>query len=142
MAIYCCPKCELWNSCSTKWLRSEKGEENLCCSSCSAYKDCLRKDIEKLLEEKAVKIDWLREQLDEAINPETIVSSENIYGLNLRDFKAFVANYALTGFWILLGLETKLLQQSILYTISIIPCLLVFWIILRKVQKSVSIAKA
>ncbi|MFN7170398.1 MAG: hypothetical protein ACK4NT_04060 [Candidatus Omnitrophota bacterium] len=135
MAIYCCPKCAAWNSCVTKWVRTEKGDENFCCSSCSLYKECLRKDIEGILQGRTDKLTWLREQLEEAINPE--VTEANVYGLNVRDFKAFVANYALTGFWILFGLETKLLQESILYTLSIIPCLAVFWIILRKVQKAI-----
>lgn len=142
MAIHCCPKCELWNSCSTKWLRTEKGEENICCSSCSSYKTCLRNDIERLLEEKAVKLNWLKAQLDEVINQQTAVYQENVYGLSMRDFKAFVANYALTGFWILFGIETKLLQESVLYTLSIIPCLFVYWIILRKLQKKTVEVKA
>ncbi|MCM8766150.1 MAG: hypothetical protein NC920_04840 [Candidatus Omnitrophica bacterium] len=140
MAIYCCPKCGAWNSCVTKWVRTEKGEENICCSTCNFYKECLRKDIEGLLQERSDKLLWIREQLEEAINP--TVTNVSLHGLDLRDFKAFVANYALTGFWILFGLETKLLQQSILYTLSIIPCLVVFWIILRKVQKISTRAKA
>jgi|GEM_PF-3558142 len=140
MAIYCCPKCEHWNSCVTKWLRTEKGEENFCCSSCSSYKECLRKDIEKILQEKEEKLAWLRQRLEEAMTP--AISDEYVYGLNLRDFKAFIANYALTGFWIIFGLESKLLQQSLLYTLSIIPCLIAYWLILKKVQRSILLKKS
>lgn len=136
MAIHCCSKCGYWNSCLTKWLRTEKGEENFCCISCFSYKDCLRKDIENLLQEKEKKISWLRQQIEEAMDYHP--TKESTYGLSMRDFKAFVANYALTGFWILFGLETKLLEKSLLYILSIIPCLFVYWLILKKVQKNIA----
>jgi len=137
MAIYCCPKCGSWNSCEAKWVRSEKGEVNLCCSSCGSYGECIRRDIDSILEERASRLDWLRNELSEAINPK-VDDEDYVQGLNPRDFKAFIANYALSGFWIIYGLETKFLERNIFYTLAIIPSILIFWIVLKKIQKVVA----
>lgn len=132
MSIYCCQKCNTWNSCDTKWVRTEKDEPNLCCSSCFGYAECLRKDIESILQDRSSKLDWIRNELEEVLNP---AADENfIDGLKQKDFKIFVTNYALSGFWILYGLETGFLERSILYTLAIIPSVFIFWIVLRKVH--------
>jgi hypothetical protein len=136
MAIYCCQNCGAWNSCAIKWVRSEKDEANLCCNTCAGYTDCVRKDIESILTERSSRIDWLRKELNTALKPAG--EDDYGYGLTQKDFKAFIANYGLTGFWILYGLETKFLEKNILYTVAIIPVVLAFWIILRKVQTSLA----
>ncbi len=135
MAIYCCSRCGAWHSCTTKWVRTEKGEDNLCCSVCGSYNECIRKDIDSILEERASKLDWLRKELDSAVNPKA-EEQEYVQGLSQRDFKAFIANYALTGFWVVYGLETKFLEQNVFYTLAVIPALFTYWIILRRIQRT------
>jgi len=39
--IYCCPDCQKYNKCETKWLRGTKGEEQLCCEKCQDYQRCM-----------------------------------------------------------------------------------------------------
>lgn len=38
--VFCCPKCENYNNCQTRWIRGEKGEEQVCCEICSKYHEC------------------------------------------------------------------------------------------------------
>lgn len=37
---YCCPHCQAYEKCPTKWTRAERGEEQICCESCSKYGAC------------------------------------------------------------------------------------------------------
>ena len=39
-ALQCCSKCHDYNTCPTKWVRGERGEEQLCCSKCKSYLKC------------------------------------------------------------------------------------------------------
>jgi hypothetical protein len=48
----CCQRCQVFWTCETKWYRGEKGEENLCCSTCNFYRECLKKSKEKKEKEK------------------------------------------------------------------------------------------
>lgn len=134
MKLYCCTKCNLWNFCVTKWLRTEKGEENLCCESCQSYQECLSKSLEETLQERVSRIELLRRQLNGIFSSQKLKKAN--YGLEDKEWKIFVANYALTGFWILFGITSKALENNFFYTISIIPSIVVFWIILKKVQTS------
>ena len=48
MALNCCSKCRAFNTCVTKWYRGEKGEEDICCDVCNLYRECLKKEFERL----------------------------------------------------------------------------------------------
>lgn len=41
--IYCCEKCPYWDNCEVKWIRGEKGLEQLCCAACDYILSCLKK---------------------------------------------------------------------------------------------------
>lgn len=41
----CCPQCQEFNKCSTKWVRAEKGQEQVCCEKCVRYGSCHRMTI-------------------------------------------------------------------------------------------------
>lgn len=41
LKIYCCPDCEKYAKCETKWLRGTKGEAQLCCKKCQDYARCV-----------------------------------------------------------------------------------------------------
>jgi len=45
--IYCCPDCQKYATCETKWARGTKGAEQLCCFKCQDYKRCIE-NIEKV----------------------------------------------------------------------------------------------
>lgn len=38
--LSCCPRCQYYNSCITKWLRGEKGERDYCCDHCPYFFEC------------------------------------------------------------------------------------------------------
>jgi general secretion pathway protein A len=38
--IKCCPRCQVFSGCTTKWVRAEKGEEQICCETCAKYHSC------------------------------------------------------------------------------------------------------
>jgi len=37
---FCCEKCRFADHCATKWIRGERGEEQVCCELCQHYKAC------------------------------------------------------------------------------------------------------
>ena len=37
---HCCPGCDRYMTCLTKWERGTRGEEQVCCPECSGYKRC------------------------------------------------------------------------------------------------------
>ncbi|MEW6009273.1 MAG: AAA family ATPase [Candidatus Omnitrophota bacterium] len=39
--IHCCPDCQKFDKCETKWLRGTKGEEQICCQSCQDFARCI-----------------------------------------------------------------------------------------------------
>ena len=39
--LYCCPDCQQYTNCETKWLRGTKAEEQLCCAKCQDYPRCM-----------------------------------------------------------------------------------------------------
>ncbi|MCX5701490.1 MAG: AAA family ATPase, partial [Candidatus Omnitrophica bacterium] len=39
--IYCCPGCNKYTACETKWTRGTKGQEQLCCPDCQDYNYCM-----------------------------------------------------------------------------------------------------
>jgi general secretion pathway protein A len=36
----CCPRCQGFDTCVTKWTRAQNGEEQICCETCSKYHAC------------------------------------------------------------------------------------------------------
>ncbi|MEK7448350.1 MAG: hypothetical protein AAB019_02580 [Planctomycetota bacterium] len=38
--LYCCEKCQMWETCDNKWYRGERGEEQVCCTRCNYYTEC------------------------------------------------------------------------------------------------------
>ncbi|MEI8175547.1 MAG: hypothetical protein WCG78_01625 [Candidatus Omnitrophota bacterium] len=38
----CCESCKIFWSCETKWYRGERAEENICCTVCDFYQECLK----------------------------------------------------------------------------------------------------
>ena len=38
---YCCPNCQRYFNCETKWIRGIKKEEQVCCPHCKSYMQCL-----------------------------------------------------------------------------------------------------
>lgn len=38
--LSCCPRCQYYGSCITKWLRGEKGEPDYCCDHCPFFFEC------------------------------------------------------------------------------------------------------
>ncbi len=38
--IQCCPQCQAYAACTTKWVRAEKGQEQICCETCAKYHSC------------------------------------------------------------------------------------------------------
>lgn len=38
--VFCCPQCQAFSSCATKWNRAQKGEEQVCCETCAKYHSC------------------------------------------------------------------------------------------------------
>jgi general secretion pathway protein A len=41
LEIYCCPDCQLYTKCETKWVRGTKGQEQICCPKCRDYPRCI-----------------------------------------------------------------------------------------------------
>lgn len=41
LKIYCCPDCQIYMNCETKWMRGTRSEEQLCCSNCQDYQRCI-----------------------------------------------------------------------------------------------------
>lgn len=39
--IYCCPDCQYYMVCDTKWIRGTKGQEQLCCAKCQDFICCI-----------------------------------------------------------------------------------------------------
>lgn len=39
--IHCCPDCQKYEKCETKWLRGTKGEEQICCETCQDFSRCV-----------------------------------------------------------------------------------------------------
>lgn len=43
LKMYCCERCQIYWTCETKWYRGERHEEDICCSTCNFYNECLNK---------------------------------------------------------------------------------------------------
>jgi len=46
-SLHCCNKCQEYFICPTKWVRGERGEEQICCPQCRNYKKCHKKPVQK-----------------------------------------------------------------------------------------------
>lgn len=42
--IHCCPSCQEYTTCETKWLRGANHEEQICCPECKNYQNCSKGD--------------------------------------------------------------------------------------------------
>ena len=53
LVFNCCRQCQAFFNCATKWLRSEKNEENICCSGCHNFRVCevISKKVQNLVGE-------------------------------------------------------------------------------------------
>jgi len=38
--VFCCVKCQFAKNCATQWIRTEHGQDQLCCELCARYKEC------------------------------------------------------------------------------------------------------
>jgi general secretion pathway protein A len=38
--VHCCARCQDFARCSTKWVRAEKGQEQICCEKCAKFDAC------------------------------------------------------------------------------------------------------
>ena len=51
--LYCCERCQIYWTCERKWYRGEKHQEDICCSICNFYNECLdkldKKDRERMI---------------------------------------------------------------------------------------------
>ncbi|OIO38098.1 MAG: hypothetical protein AUJ75_03225 [Candidatus Omnitrophica bacterium CG1_02_49_10] len=44
---HCCETCQVYWTCETKWYRGERQEENICCTVCNYYNECLESSKKK-----------------------------------------------------------------------------------------------